>query len=60
MVDEIVGSSMVIGWNRLSSAASLPIVLRYSSALKKTWVNRCVTNTRQRTSGGPDKLKSSS
>ena len=35
MVDETVGSSMVIGWNRRSRAASLPIVLRYSSAMKK-------------------------
>lgn len=29
-----VGSSIVTGWNLLSSAASFPMVLRYSSAVK--------------------------
>ena len=32
MVDSTVGSSICTGWNRRSSAASLPIVFRYSSA----------------------------
>jgi hypothetical protein len=32
MVDSTVGSSIVTGWNRRSKAASLPMVLRYSSA----------------------------
>lgn len=32
MVEETVGSVIWMGWKRRSSAASLPIVLRYSSA----------------------------
>lgn len=32
-VEDTVGSSMLTGWKRRSSAASLPIVFRYSSAM---------------------------
>lgn len=34
MVVATFGSSIETGWNRLSSAASFPIVFRYSSAMK--------------------------
>lgn len=51
------GSSIVTGWNRRSSAASLPIVLRNSSAraVESVWY-QC-TFLGGRTCGGSDELQ---